>query len=58
MLKSFAALLEVFEHSLKMPPSSVLCEGTHPITGILNTPILLPPSPYSFYDIMIEENDV
>lgn len=46
-LNSNAASLLFFEQSLLCPPAKVLCDGTHPIGGALNTPILLAPSRYN-----------
>ena len=43
-LKRIAAWFADSEHPLSMPPASVLCDGTHPIDGMLTT-ILLAPSP-------------
>ena len=44
-LKSCAAWLAGFEHPLAMPPEIVLCDGTHPIGGIVTAAILLAPTP-------------
>jgi len=44
-LKSIAAWLEESKQALFKLPPSVLCEGTHPMTGKPNTPILLAPRP-------------
>lgn len=57
-LNKSAASLYSSAQSLSSPPPNVLCDGTQPIGGVLNTPILLAPSPYSCCSTLIEEKQI